>query len=73
MSFTLDVLLLRKVLLKTDYSLRSRDNKVGKNGTVGLCIYLDLEQRKRRDRQEQVVAARRQQAIDLAIAEVSRA
>lgn len=59
-----------KMLLKTDYPLRSRDNKVGKSGTVGLCVYLDLEQRKRREKREQAVAARRQQAIDLAIAEV---
>ncbi|CAM9137499.1 unnamed protein product [Scytosiphon promiscuus] len=60
----------QQMLLKTDFPLRSRDNKVGKNGTVGLCVYLDLEQRKRRERREQAAAARRQQAIDLAIAEV---
>lgn len=59
-----------KLLLKTDYPLRSRDNKTGKNGTVGLCAFLDLEQTKRRQRREQATAARRQQAIDLAIAEV---
>lgn len=59
-----------KLLLKTDYPLRSRDNKIGKNGTVGLCVYLDLEHTKRRQRREQAAAARRQQAIDLAVAEV---
>eukprot|EP00903_Cladosiphon_okamuranus_P010458 g9894.t1 len=60
----------QQLLLKTDYPLRSRDNKIGKNGTVGLCIYLDLEQTKRRQRREQAAAARRQQAIELAVAEV---
>lgn len=69
----LGALLRRKTLLKTDYPLRSRDNKVVKNGTVGLSVYLDLEQRKRRERREQAAAARRQQAIDLAITEVGRA
>lgn len=59
-----------KLLLKTDYPLRSRDDKIGENGTVGLCVYLDLEQTKRKQKREQVAAARRQQAIDLAIVEV---
>lgn len=58
------------MLLKSDYPLRSRNNKAGKSGTVGLCVYLDLEQQKRRERREQAEAARRQQAIDQAIAEV---
>ncbi|CAN0018446.1 unnamed protein product [Ectocarpus sp. 6 AP-2014] len=61
----------QQMLLKTEYPLRpSGDPKVGGNGTLGLCLYLDLEQKKRRQKREQAVAARRQQAIDLALAEV---
>lgn len=59
------------MLLKTDFPLRSRQNMVGENGTVGLCLYLDLEQQNSRRRREQVEAARRQQAADRAEAEVS--
>lgn len=62
--------LLGQILLKTEYPLRSRDNQVGKNGTIGLCVYLDLENQKRVRRREQAEAARKQMAIDQAIAEV---
>lgn len=58
------------MILKTEYQLRSRDNETGKNGTVGLCVYLDLELEKRRERRDLVMAARRQQALDLEIAKV---
>lgn len=57
--------------LKTDYPLRSRDNAVGKAGTVGLCVFVDLEKQKRRETRTLAVAASRRQTIDRAIAEVS--
>lgn len=60
------------MVLKTDYSLRSRNNIVGKAGTVGLCVFPDLEQQKRREKRTQAAAAIRQEAVDRAVAEVRR-
>lgn len=62
---------LEQMLLKTDFPLRSRQNVVDENGTLGLCLYLDLEQENRRRRKEQIEAARRQHAADRAEVEVS--